>query len=140
MGEEVEIRLCRSADVGAVLALWSTARSPHATTPDDAEAVGRAIGESALLVAARDGRIVGTLIAGWDGWRGSMARLVVAPAERERGIARSLVAEGERRLRARGAVRINALVDASDDGVRAMWVALGYADDSAATARFVRNP
>jgi ribosomal protein S18 acetylase RimI-like enzyme len=136
---EVTIRAGRGDDVGAVLALWGTARSPHASTPDDAEAVGRALDAGALLVAeTAGGRIVGTLLAGWDGWRGSMARLAVAPDARRQGIGHRLVAAGEQRLRDCGARRINALVDASDEGVREMWRKAGYADD-AATARFVRN-
>ena len=135
---DAEIRAGHRADVDAVRALWAVARSPHASTPDGAAAVQRAIDAGALLVAERDGAIVGTLVAGWDGWRGSMARLAVAHAERGQGIARRLVDEGERRLRERGASRINALVDASDDGVRAMWRTLGYGED-AATMRFVRD-
>ena len=135
---EATIRAGRADDIAAVLELWAGARSPHAATPDDAEAVGRALDAGALLVAERDGRIVGTLLAGWDGWRGTMARLAVAPDARRQGIAHRLVAAGEQRLRACGARRINALVDASDDGVREMWRKAGYADDPA-TARFVRN-
>jgi ribosomal protein S18 acetylase RimI-like enzyme len=136
--DDVTIRAARPADVEAVLALWAGARSLHASTPDDADAVALVLAQNALLVAERGDRIVGTLIAGWDGWRGSMARLAVAPEARRQGLARRLVAEGERRLRERGARRVNALVDASDDGVRAMWEALGY-DADGATARFVRN-
>jgi ribosomal protein S18 acetylase RimI-like enzyme len=136
--DDVTIRAARPADVEAVLALWAGARSPHASTPDDADAVALVLAQDALLVAERGDRIVGTLIAGWDGWRGSMARLAVAPEARRQGLARRLVAEGERRLRERGARRVNALVDASDDGVRAMWETLGY-DADGATARFVRN-
>jgi ribosomal protein S18 acetylase RimI-like enzyme len=135
---EATIRPGRREDVGAVLELWAVARSPHATTPDDAEAVGLAVAAGALLVAEQEGRIVGTVLAGWDGWRGSMARLAVAPGTRRQGIGHRLVAAGEQRLRDCGARRINALVDASDDGVREMWRKAGYADD-AATARFVRN-
>ncbi|HTN24166.1 MAG TPA: GNAT family N-acetyltransferase [Solirubrobacteraceae bacterium] len=135
---EAVIRPARRDDIAAVLELWAAARSPHATTPDDNEAVGLAVAAGALLVAERDGRIVGTLLAGWDGWRGSMARLAVAPDTRRQGIAHRLVAAGERRLRDCGARRINALVDASDDGVREMWRKAGYADDPA-TTRFVRN-
>jgi ribosomal protein S18 acetylase RimI-like enzyme len=136
---EATIRAGRHEDVEAVLELWATARSPHATTPDDAEAVGLAVDAGALLVAAReDGRIIGTLLAGWDGWRGNMARLAVAHDARRQGIGHRLVAAGEQRLRDCGARRINALVDASDAGVRDVWRKAGYTDD-AATARFVRN-
>ena len=36
-------------------------------------------------------RVVGTVIAGWDGWRAHLYRLAVAPDLRGRGIARQLL-------------------------------------------------
>jgi ribosomal protein S18 acetylase RimI-like enzyme len=134
----VTIREARSGDVDAVLAVWALARSAEASTPDDAPAVERALAHRALLVAEVDGAVVGTLIAGWDGWRGNMYRLAVLPGHRRRGIARALVAAGERRLREVGARRITALVGRDDAAATAVWRAAGYAHDPA-MARFVRN-
>jgi ribosomal protein S18 acetylase RimI-like enzyme len=94
------IRLARSSDFDAVLALWATARSPHAGTPDTAAALGRLVERDpdALLVAEAHGEIIGTLIAAFDGWRGGMYRLAVRPEwRRSAGL---LISEGERRLRA----------------------------------------
>jgi ribosomal protein S18 acetylase RimI-like enzyme len=82
-----------------------------------------------FLVAEAGGEIVGTLIAGWDGWRAQMARLATRPAQRRRGIARALVEEGERRLRERGAERIYALVDRQSEPAGPFWAALGYTDN-----------
>jgi GNAT superfamily N-acetyltransferase len=63
----------------------------------------------ALVVAADDGgRVVGTLIVGWDGWRGNLYRMAVATASRRQGIAAALVAEAERRLTDAGCRRISA--------------------------------
>ena len=53
----------------------------------------------ALLVAIRQGSIVGSIIGGWDGWRGNIYRLAVAPEARRAGLARRLVDAGERMLR-----------------------------------------
>lgn len=69
----------------------------------------------ALLVAESDGgEIVGSLIAAWDGWRGSFYRLAVNPEQRRQGIGTALLREGERRLLAHGAARLTAIV-ADDD-------------------------
>src|SRR5207247_1733455 len=133
------IRAARRGDVDAVLALWATARTAAAITPDDAPAVERAIALGALLVAEVDGALAGTLIAGWDGWRGNMYRLAVLPAHRRRGIARALVAAAERRLRELGAPRVTALVGRDDAEAVAVWRAAGYRHDQA-IARCVRNP
>jgi len=80
-------------------------------------------------VAEADGRLVGSIIGGWDGWRGNMYRLAVAPEYRRRRIARSLVAEVERRLRTQGAHRITALIVGAEEEARAFWEAVGYGHD-----------
>lgn len=127
-------------DIPAVLALWQHSRSIVATTPDTAEALERLIARDpgALVVAEVDGAIAGTLIAAWDGWRGDLYRLAVAPEQRRRGIGTTLVRAGEERLRQFGVVRVTALVGESDDRAAAFWSALGYPRDTA-TVRHVRN-
>jgi ribosomal protein S18 acetylase RimI-like enzyme len=132
------VRRARARDLEAVLRLWATARSQAASTPDDAPGVAHAIEQGALLVAEDAGAIIGTLIAGWDGWRGNMYRLAVAPDRRRLGIASQLVEAGETLLRSRGARRITALVGREDRVAMALWRASGYGHD-AGIARFVRN-
>ena len=132
------IRRARPAELEAVLAVWKTARSEAASTPDDAAAVAHAIEQAALLVADERGEIVGTLIAGWDGWRGNMYRLAVLPAYRRQGIATELIEAGEALLRRRGARRVTALVGRGDAVAMGLWRAVGYGHD-AQIARFVRN-
>ena len=112
----MQVRPAARADVDAVLDLWAAARSAAASTPDDAEAVVRLLedGDGALIVAEADGRIVGALVAGWDGWRGTCYRLAVLPAYRRprhraatrRGRAREPASQGSApRHRARRARR-----------------------------------
>lgn len=132
------VRRARARDLEAVLRLWAASRSAAASTPDDAPGVAHAIEQGALLVADDDGRLVGTLIAGWDGWRGNMYRLAVAPDRRRLGIASELVEAGEALLRTRGARRVTALVGREDRAAMALWRAVGYGHD-AGIARFVRN-
>jgi ribosomal protein S18 acetylase RimI-like enzyme len=132
------IRTATAADIPAVLALWQRARSQAAVSVDTEDGVQLAIDAEALLVAERDGAVIGTLIAGWDGWRGSLWRLTVEPGERRRGVGRALVEAGERRLRGLGAVRITALVGRDEDEAGAFWEAIGYSEDRK-IRRFVRN-
>jgi ribosomal protein S18 acetylase RimI-like enzyme len=132
------IRAARPDDVPAVRALWGGARSAHAVTEDTAERVGVAVAAGALLVAEVDGAVVAALVAGFDGWRGNMYRLSVAPPFRRRGIARRLVAAGHDRLRALGAPRVTALVAFDDADARGFWEAVGYAADPV-MGRMVRD-
>lgn len=130
-GGDVTVRAARVDDVDAVLALWAVARSASANTPDDAEGVRRLVEHDAgaLLLAECEGVVVGTLVAGWDGWRGDMYRLAVLPEHRRHGVARRLVEAGHARLRAFGAIRVTALVGRDEPVARALWSALGYAHD-----------
>src|SRR5690349_5253663 len=99
------IRHAREQDVEQVLALWSAAGSAETVTDTREGVLGLLDADSeALLVVESDrGEIVGSLIAAWDGWRGSFYRLAVYPDRRRQGIATALLREGERRLRARDA-------------------------------------
>jgi ribosomal protein S18 acetylase RimI-like enzyme len=81
--------------------------------------------------------VIATLVAGFDGWRGQMYRLAVAPDARRSGIGRRLVSVAEQQLRRRGARRISALV-VPDDGARAFWAAVGY-DEDLDDRRFVKT-
>ena len=135
----LEVRPAAAHDVEDVLALWRRADA-HPSVTDDAASVRRLLERDpgALLVAALDGAIVGTLIAAWDGWRGSFYRLAVLPEHRRRGIARALVEAGESRLRALGAARVTAIVVTADDPAIAFWRAAGY-DQQDDRTRFVKN-
>jgi ribosomal protein S18 acetylase RimI-like enzyme len=82
--------------------------------------------------------LVGSLLGGWDGWRGNMYRLAVHPAYRRRGIARRLIDTVEQRLRALGAERITSLVFTEEPGAADLWQRAGYAPDPA-TTRYAKN-
>jgi ribosomal protein S18 acetylase RimI-like enzyme len=121
------IRTASPADIPAVLALWQEARALPGRT-DSADGLARLLARDpdALLVAEADGYLVGSVIAAFDGWRGSVYRLAVAPAQRRQGLARRLVAAAEQRLAALGAVRCQAVVVATDPQATAFWQASGW--------------
>lgn len=123
-----------------ILPLWEGARSGHAASADRLEDVQRLIASSpaALLVAEREGEIVGSLIAAWDGWRGNMYRLAVREDHRRKGIGIALTRAGEEYLRECGVRRITALVAFGDENAGAFWEAAGYPRDEE-IGRRVRN-
>lgn len=136
----MDLRPARPAETSAILALWGTARSAAAVTEDTPESVALLLARDpeGLLVAEDDGAVVGAIVAGWDGWRGNLYRLAVAPGHRRRGIGRALVAEAHAVLRSRGARRVTALAAGDEADVLAFWAACGYARDDQ-MVRFVVN-
>jgi ribosomal protein S18 acetylase RimI-like enzyme len=124
---EPTIRAARAGDGRRVLALWTDADAEPSHT-DDLASLARLIDHDpgALIVAEIDGRVVGTVIAGWDGWRGSVYRLVVAPDQRRSGVGRRLLAAAERRLAERGAVRLQAIVVSPNERAMGFWGESGW--------------
>ena len=79
-----------------------------------------------LLIATVGDAIVGSALGGWDGRRGWIYHVVIAPDHRRRGIGRRLVAQVETSLLALGCPKVNVIVmDDNDEGV-AFWVSMGY--------------
>ncbi len=123
----IAIRRARPEEAATLLELWQAAGSSPSNT-DNVEYVAAAIEWAGawILVAESDGRIVGSLIATWDGWRGNMYRLAVVPERRRAGIATALVREGERLLQECGARRLSAIVLVDEPGAAAFWEHAGY--------------
>jgi len=121
----IVIRPCRVTECPAVLALWQRAgaiASPTDTRVELEQLIAHQ--DDGLLVAVQDGAIVGSVIGGWDGWRGNIYRLAVAPEARRHGLARRLVDDAVRVLRARGARRISALVERHEAHAVGFWDSL----------------
>jgi ribosomal protein S18 acetylase RimI-like enzyme len=133
------LRTGHSDDPPAVLALWRRAEASASPTETAADLQGLLERDpESLLLAVSGGEIVGSLIVGWDGWRGTFYRLAVDPAQRRRGLATALVRAGEERLRALGAHRLNAIVETEEADAMAFWAAAGY-ELQTARCRFVKN-
>ena len=133
------IRECRSEEAKALLALWQAAGTSPSVTDTITDIRGAIESSASVLVTEADQRIVGSLIATFDGWRGNMYRVAVHPDYRRRGIGRALVREGERCLAKQGVKRITALVEEKYPWAIAFWSAVGY-EIEPGIIRFFRNP
>ncbi|HET6474827.1 MAG TPA: GNAT family N-acetyltransferase [Thermoleophilia bacterium] len=81
-----------------------------------------------LFLVARDtgGRIVGTVMGGWDGRRAYVYHLAVAPERRRRGVGGALMDELEARFRGLGAVKAKLQILAENDDSKAFFAGRGY--------------
>ena len=68
-------------------------------------------------------------MAGYDGHRGSIFYLAVAPDLQRKGIGRQMVEEAEKRLRAIGCPKVNLLVRSSNRQVMEFYQKLGFSAD-----------
>lgn len=125
----VDYRPAVAADADDVMKFWAAAAEDSHRPPDSADAVRRLVGRDpqALILAVDNGVVVGSVIAGWDGWRCHLYRLAVAPTHRRQGIARRLVALAEERFTSYGGTRADAMVLDDNEGAHRIWSASGYA-------------
>ncbi len=121
------LRSGQRSDIDRLLALWVTADA-EPTRTDDTGSLQALIEHpgSALLVAEDGDVLVGSVIAGWDGWRGSVYRLVVAPTHQRQGLATRLLAAAQSHLGAVGAVRLQAVVVETEAVAVGFWTASGW--------------
>jgi ribosomal protein S18 acetylase RimI-like enzyme len=119
------IRSAVEGDAETILEFWREAEATPLRTDSYEDLVNliRSHRES-VLVAYEQDRLVGTIIAGWDGWRGHIYRLAVRPNHRRRGIGSCLMAAAEKSLEAKGARRISILVEREDDQAMEFWRSL----------------
>ncbi|MGL9736109.1 MAG: GNAT family acetyltransferase [Symbiopectobacterium sp.] len=123
----MEIRVFRQDDFEEVITLWE--RSDLLRPWNDPEMdIERKVNHdvSLFLVAEVGGEIVGSVMGGYDGHRGSAYYLGVHPDFRGRGIANALISRLEKKLIARGCPKINLMVRQGNDAVIGMYEKLNY--------------
>jgi ribosomal protein S18 acetylase RimI-like enzyme len=128
----MEIRTFTDTDGDAVIALWEAC---ELTRPwnDPRRDIARkvAVHDGLFLVGEVDGILVASVMAGYDGHRGWVNYLAVAPDRRGHGHGRALMRDAEARLAARGCPKVNLQVRDTNPGVRVFYERIGYVVDAA---------
>ena len=82
-----------------------------------------------FLVGKIDGAVVATAMAGFDGHRGWVNYLAVAPEHQRKGLGRALMQRVEELMQARGCPKVNIQIRAGNAAVVAFYERLGYVHD-----------
>lgn len=126
----MHIRTFELSDEAAVIALWERC---ELTRPwnDPRKDIARKLSEQPelFLVGTCSGKIMASAMAGFDGHRGWVYHLAVAPEHRKKSYGRLLMQEVERRLRELGCPKLNLQVRSSNAEVLAFYRRLGYVQD-----------
>jgi ribosomal protein S18 acetylase RimI-like enzyme len=118
-------------DYSAVRILWENAGPGiHLRISDEPDEIAKKLQRDPdlFLLAVADGKIVGTVLGGFDGRRGMIYHLAVDAAYRQHGTGGLLMDEVERRLKARGCVKSYLLVTTDNDNAIRFYEKRGWSN------------
>ncbi len=124
------IRAFQRSDADAIVALWHACglvrpwNDPH-------KDIARKLSEQPelFLVGCVGTEVVGSAMIGFDGHRGWVYYLAVAPGMQRRAFGRAMMACAEQRLIERGCPKVNLMVRSDNSTVVDFYRELGYAED-----------
>ena len=126
----MEIRPFELRDEAAVIALWERC---ELTRPwnDPRKDIRRKlhVHPDLFLVGNLDGEMVATVMVGYEGHRGWINYLAVAPEHQRKGLGRMMMEAAERLLRKAGCPKVNLQVREENQGAVTFYQRLGYAVD-----------
>jgi len=126
-GKQVQVREFRyPADYPAARSLWENAGPGiQLRRSDEPEEIQKKLQRDPdlFLVAESDGKMIGTVIGGFDGRRGLIYHLAVDAAFRKHGIGSLLMDEVERRLKTKGCLKCYLLVTTENEAAMRFYEA-----------------
>lgn len=113
---------------GQVIELWqkafgyTTARNAPALVIDKKIAID----DGLLFVGTKNGEVIGTVMAGYDGHRGWIYSLAALPLYRKQGIGSALLSHAEQKLSSLGCLKINLQVLEGNEAAEKLYISNGY--------------
>jgi ribosomal protein S18 acetylase RimI-like enzyme len=127
----VQIRIFSPHDEPAVIELWRQCDLIRSWNDPHKDIQRKLTTQPELFfVGELDGKLVTSVMAGFDGHRGWVNYLAVAPSCRNKGIGRLLMRHVEESLRARGCPKLNLQVRATNHAVLEFYSRIGYSADA----------
>ncbi len=123
-------RICRAerSNIDAMLNMWSYIPEIQSSIADSFESVQdfMELNQASFLVALLDAKLIGTVMGGYNGWRGTIYHLVVHPDYRGQGIGRALLEQCMVVLHQRGAPRVDLYTYTRNETAQAFYRKMGW--------------
>ena len=115
-------------DYDEVYAMWQTTSKRALSNADSREQIERYLDRNAGMsqVAAADGKIVGTVLAGHDGRRGFIHHMAVMPQYRRKGIGHSLANTAIEKIKAEGIDKTHIFCYQNNETGQNFWKDFGF--------------
>jgi len=121
------VREFKISDYDAVVELWKDTRL-IIRPGDDRNSIELKVQRDPdlFLVATDDEDVIGVVMGAWDGRRGWINHLAVRPSGQRKGIGKLLIGELEKRLKRKGAKKVNAQIYQWNTESIEFFKAVGY--------------
>lgn len=117
-------------DRKAVIELWEVCGLTRPWNDPDKDISRKLTVQPELFfIGELDGEVVASAMAGYDGHRGSVFYLAVAPKHQGQGLGKALMKKVELVLESMGCPKLNIVVRSSNENVLAFYRNLGYTTD-----------
>ncbi|HPB59462.1 MAG TPA: GNAT family N-acetyltransferase [Candidatus Saccharicenans sp.] len=126
---EVLIRKFKISDYDQVINLWQLCQLPLKPEGRDSRCQLEQqikLDQIIFLVAEKEGKVIGTVLASHDGRKGWINRLAVHPDARRQGLGTQLIKKAEEELEKQGLILLAALIEEENSASRDLFVRLGY--------------
>ena len=136
----ITIRPYQTLDHDTICALWNTL-FPRPSLHNEPSSIIRAklaMQAEWLIVAEWHNTVVGSIIAGYDGHRGWLNLVAVAPEQQGQGIGKKLVEHAIDQLKQSGCKKVNIQVRQGNQAVVAFYQRLGFdIEERISLSRFI---
>lgn len=129
------VRKFEASDADSVIALWNHALPSSQPWNEPKTVICRKlnVNDGLFFVGERDGQVIATVLAGYDGVRGWIYAMAVAEEHQRQGVGRQLLEAAEKALRARGCDKINLQVRATNSEVIEFYERCGFSVEDRAS-------
>jgi len=126
----IDIRAFSEHDTQAVIALWRACELTRPWNNPEKDIERKlSVKDNLFLVAEDNTAIVGSVMGGYDGHRGWINYLAVAPSQRGLGLGKQLMQSVEIRLKNAGCPKINLQVRRGNHDAEQFYRAIGFDED-----------